>query len=75
LLLETGKPGAAEVEFEKSARDAPNRYRGLLGAARAAAESGDRPKARAFYGQLLKLAGNADSRPADISEARNYLSQ
>jgi hypothetical protein len=75
LLLETGKPGAAEVEFEKSARDAPNRYRGLLGAARAAAGSGDRPKARAFYGQLLKLAGNADSRPADISEARNYLSQ
>lgn len=72
FLLETGQPVAAEAEFAKSLENAPNRYRSLLGAARAAVAAGDLPKARDYYGKLLKLTPNADSRAQDISEARNF---
>jgi hypothetical protein len=72
-LLEIGRPIPAEAEFAKSLENAPNRYRSLLGGARAAATAGDVPKARDYYGKLLKLALKADSRSPEISEARNYL--
>jgi hypothetical protein len=38
----------------------PNRFRGIGGAARAAAESGDRAAARQYYAQLLKICEKAD---------------
>jgi Tfp pilus assembly protein PilF len=72
-LLEIGRAIPAEAEFAKSLENAPNRYRGLLGGAHAAVAAGDVAKAREYYSKLLKLVLKADSRPQEISEARNYL--
>jgi predicted Zn-dependent protease len=44
LLLETGQPAAALHEFETAIEQTPNRYRVLLGIARAANAAGDRQK-------------------------------
>ena len=45
LLLEAGQPAAALKEFETALEQTPNRYRTLLGIARAANAAGDRQKA------------------------------
>ena len=74
-LLEIGRPALAEAEFAKSLENAPNRFRSFLGGARAAVAAGDVSKARDYYGKLLKLTLNADSRSQEISEAWNYLEQ
>src|SRR4051794_31754150 len=61
LLLETGQPAAALVEFETALKQTPNRFRAFLGSARAAESAGDRQKASTYFAKLLELAKNADS--------------
>jgi tetratricopeptide (TPR) repeat protein len=73
FLLDVGRPVQAGEEFAKSLENAPNRYRSLLGAARAAVAAGSAPKARDYYDKLLKLTLKADSRSPEVSEARDYL--
>ena len=46
MLLELKRPAEALKEYEASQLREPNRYRGLYGAAQAAALSGNREKAR-----------------------------
>jgi hypothetical protein len=72
-LLEIGRPVPAETTFAKSLEHSPNRFRSFLGGARAAVAAGDIPKARDYYGRLLKLTLSADSRSQEISEARSFL--
>jgi hypothetical protein len=72
MLLEDGKPAEALVAYEQSQVRDPNRYRSLNGAGQAAARSGNRDKARYFYGRLVELAG-AGSERADLRAAREYL--
>jgi len=74
-LLETGKPAEAEAAFAKSLEHAPNRYRGLIGAARAAHAAGHAGTARDYYRSFLALTQDADARSSDISEARDYLAK
>ena len=52
MLLELGQPAQALKEFEASALDNPNRFRGIHGAALAATRAGDAAKAHAYYGRL-----------------------
>ena len=52
ILLDLGRPAEARAKFDTSLLRMPNRMRSLLGAARAAAASGDRSAARAHYGAL-----------------------
>jgi tetratricopeptide (TPR) repeat protein len=73
LLLEVGEPAAAMKEFETALRQTPNRYRALLGMARAANGAGDRPKAAEYYGKLADLAKNADGERAETREAKTFL--
>jgi len=73
LLLEMGEPAAAMKEFETALRQTPNRYRALLGMARAAAGTGDRAKAAESYGKLVELARNADNERPETREARTFL--
>lgn len=75
LLLEHKQPAAALVEFETSLRSTPNRFNGLYGAARAAKLAGNRKKARAYYAKLVVLSRQADSRRAEIDEARKFLAR
>ena len=73
LLLETGQPAAALREFETALEQTPNRYRVLLGIARAANAAGDRQKALEYYGRLVSLAKNADTERSETTEAKAFL--
>jgi tetratricopeptide (TPR) repeat protein len=75
LLLETGQPAAALKEFETALEQTPNRFRTLLGIARAANAAGDRNKASDYYGKLLDLAKNADTERPEVREAKEFLAR
>jgi tetratricopeptide (TPR) repeat protein len=72
MLLELRRPAEALKEFEASHVREPERFRGYHGAAQAAAQSGDRAKARHYFTQLVKLAGQGGPRP-ELAEARAFL--
>ncbi|MGH9835719.1 MAG: tetratricopeptide repeat protein [Blastocatellia bacterium] len=75
LLLELGQPAQALIEFETALRDAPNRFNGLYGAARAAAASGDQKKAAGYYTQLVKLCERADGVRPELEQAKVFLAK
>jgi tetratricopeptide (TPR) repeat protein len=71
ILLESGQPAAALLEYRKSLQLSPNRFNGLYGAGRAAEAAGNLSEAREDYSALLKSTGNGahTSRP-EIAHAR-----
>jgi hypothetical protein len=73
LLLELKQPSAALLEFETSLGQAPNRFNGIYGAARAARLASDPKKARTYYGKLLALCRQADIIRPEIEEAKAVL--
>src|SRR5262245_18609460 len=75
LLLEMGQPAAALVEYETALKATPNRYRSILGIARAAAATGDGAKAVEYYGKLIDLAKNADVERQEVREAKAALAK
>jgi tetratricopeptide (TPR) repeat protein len=75
MLLELNQPALALKEFEASHKVEPNRFRGLYGAALAAAQSGDMAKAKTYYEELVVLAQNADTERPEIKEAKAFLSK
>jgi len=72
MLVELKRPAEALKEYEASRQRESNRYRGLYGAGQAAAQSGDRDKARHYFSKLIELAGAGDLRP-EMEQARRYL--
>jgi tetratricopeptide (TPR) repeat protein len=74
MLLATGDPTAALHEFEASFQLAPNRYRSIAGAAKAAESIGDRQAARAWHERLLQLTADADTERPEITAAQAFLS-
>lgn len=72
LLLELDDPAGALKEYERSLRTDRNRFRSILGMARAAKQTGDTPKAREAYEKLVALAGADTDRP-ELSEAKAFL--
>ncbi|MGH9601485.1 MAG: hypothetical protein ACRD24_03760 [Terriglobales bacterium] len=75
LLLELGQPVAALKEFEASRKVEPNRFRGLLGAARAAELAGDKAKAKDYYTDLLQLAAKSDGQRPELMRAKEFLAK
>ena len=73
LLLRADKPEQAAEQFRTSLLRQPNRARSLLGAARAAAKTGDRAGAEAIYEKLLAQWQQADADLPELKEAREYL--
>jgi hypothetical protein len=73
LLLEAGRAKDAAAEYARALKQTPNRYRGLLGAARAAEASGDATAARAFYTRVIELSTHADGVRPELQRARAYL--
>jgi tetratricopeptide (TPR) repeat protein len=71
MLLESGRPADALAEYEASQTRDPNRYRGYWGAGTAAAQAGNKDKARQHYTKLVELAGSGDPRP-EVVKAREY---
>ena len=72
MLLESGNPADALREYEASLHRDPLRFRSLFGAGQAAAQSGNRDKARDFYRQLVDMSGAGGARP-ELGTARAYL--
>jgi tetratricopeptide (TPR) repeat protein len=72
MLLELQRPAEALKEYEASQKREPNRYRGLYGAGQAAAQAGDRDKARHYFSRLIELAGSGETR-SETETARRYL--
>ena len=70
LLLESGQPQLALVQFNATLTRQPNRFWSLYGAAKAAAAGGDARTARTYVAQLLTVTRGADEpRRAALAEA------
>lgn len=72
LLLELKRPAEALREFETSQQREPDRFRGLYGAAQAAAQGGDIAKARRYFATLVEVGGQGAARP-ELAKARAFL--
>ena len=72
LLLEQHRPEEALEAYKQSLAVWPNRYRSLLGAARAAAAANQRREAEGHYKQLLAITEGADTDRPGVREARDY---
>ena len=75
MLLEAERPQEARTAFEATMTKEPGRFRGLYGAARAAAAAGDRASGAEYYKQLLELARGSESQRPELAEARQRASR
>jgi hypothetical protein len=75
ILLRAKRPQEAAEQFATSLRRHKNRARSLLGAARAAAQSGDAKGAADFYAQFARQWQQADAQLPELREAQDYLKQ
>jgi tetratricopeptide (TPR) repeat protein len=75
ILLRAGRPREAAEQFRIALLRQPNRARSLLGAARAAAKSGDTAGAASAYAKLLEQWQQADEGLPEVREARDYLTK
>ena len=75
ILLRAGRPKEAAQQFAMSLARHPKRTRSLLGAARAAAQSGDRSGAATAYATLLQVWAQADPDLPELREAREYVNR
>jgi tetratricopeptide (TPR) repeat protein len=73
LLLELNQPDAAFKEYQQALRSEPNRFRSILGQARAAKQSGDAAAAHDAYQKLVALSKPAGSERPELAEAKAYL--
>lgn len=73
MLMVTGQPSAALIEFEKSLKRDPNRFRAIDGAARAAEAAGNQKLAGDYYARLLKLSAESDTERPELVRAKQYL--
>jgi len=75
ILLEANRPKEAAAQFGTALLRQPNRARSLLGAARAAAKSGDTKAAVEAYSRLQRQWNQADADLPELREAQDYLKQ
>ena len=73
LLLELKDSGAALKEYEESLRSEPNRFRSILGKARAAKQAGELAASREAYQKLVALSGQAGEGRPELAEAKAFL--
>ena len=73
LLLEAKDPAALQA-YEDSLKSEPNRFRSILGKARAAKAAGDLEKSREAYKKLVTLSALADSDRPEVAEAKTFVS-
>jgi tetratricopeptide (TPR) repeat protein len=73
LLLELNQPAAALIEYQAMLSTDPNRFRSLLGKARAAKETGDSMTAQDAYRKLVTLSKPVGPERPEVTEARSYL--
>src|SRR5690349_14760249 len=75
ILLRAGRPAEAAEMFKVALQRQPNRARSLLGAARAAAQTGNQSAALTAYAALIDQWKQADTGLSELREARDYMKQ
>jgi tetratricopeptide (TPR) repeat protein len=71
ILLASGEPQQALVEYRQAMKLSPNRFNGLFGAGSAAEAAGETAEARRYYAALLKSTGDgAGSDRPEIAHAK-----
>ncbi len=74
MLLESGHPQQALLEYKTALKLSPNRLNGLYNAGRAAQAAGDHSAAASYYSALLKTTDNGqDSTRPEFAQARRFL--
>ena len=73
MEAELGHPKEALAAYEASLALAPNRYRSVLGAAKAAEAAGDKAGARGWWEKLVALSREGDRTRPGFAEARAAL--
>jgi len=73
MLMDMKQPAQALQAYEDSSKREPNRFRTLAGAARAAEQSGDPVKAKAYYAELTRLTAKSDGGRPELKRAKDYL--
>ena len=71
--LELNQPAAALVEYRAMLSTDPNRFRSLLGEARAAKQTGNSATAHDAYRKLVALSKPVGPARPELAEARSYL--
>jgi hypothetical protein len=73
MLLQHGNAAEALAAFEATMRKEPNRLNAILGAANAAAASGDGAKARQYYAAAIAQTSDASVTRPEVANARAFL--
>jgi tetratricopeptide (TPR) repeat protein len=74
MLMEMKQPKEAQEEYALELKSAPNRFDGLLGAARAAQANGDASGAQTYFAKLVENCGTGADRP-ELAEAKMVLAR
>jgi hypothetical protein len=75
LLLEHKDAAAALQEYQAVLHTDPNRFRSILGMARAAKLTGNLVVAKEAYRQLVELCASADTERPELAEAKDFLTR
>jgi hypothetical protein len=75
LLLARNDAAGALAEYQGVLRTDPNRFRSVLGRARAAKAAGDTTTAKEAYQYLMVLCIDADTMRPELAEAKSFLTQ
>jgi len=73
LLLDLNQPAEALIEYQAVLHTDPNRFRSLIGKARAAKQTGDAVTAQEAYRKLVTLSKPVVPERPELAEARSYL--
>jgi tetratricopeptide (TPR) repeat protein len=74
MLLAAGQPQQALIEFERSLKRDPNRFRSISGAAHAADVAGNARLALDYYSKLQALAAQGDGDRPELVQGRGFES-
>jgi tetratricopeptide (TPR) repeat protein len=75
ILLESGQPQQALIEYQQALKLSPNRFNGLYNAGRAAEAAGDKAQAKRYYSTLLEATGNgSESARPEFEHMRTFVS-
>jgi hypothetical protein len=74
MFLELKRPTEALAEYKTDLQNSPNRFDGLLGAARASQALGDASAAQSYYAKLTQICVAGADRP-ELAEAKTYSAQ
>jgi uncharacterized protein HemY len=66
-------PREALAAYEATLKKEPNRLGAYMGAAKAAAKSGEDAKARNYYEKIVAMTDGADQTRTELADARAYL--